>query len=87
MFASIPEFSTFSEQFKTTAEWFGCLRLLNELFSGVLIMLYIRIIINFVSDFDLLISEHKYSDLEKIKTVGSTYMVASGLHVCIHMFY
>uniref|UniRef100_A0A8C6TYJ1 adenylate cyclase n=1 Tax=Neogobius melanostomus TaxID=47308 RepID=A0A8C6TYJ1_9GOBI len=43
---------------------FYCLRLLNEI----------------IADFDEIISEEKYRQLEKIKTIGSTYMAASGLN-------
>uniref|UniRef100_A0A146LLR0 Adenylate cyclase type 9 n=3 Tax=Lygus hesperus TaxID=30085 RepID=A0A146LLR0_LYGHE len=41
-----------------------CLRVLNEL----------------VSDFDDLLSEEKFSMVEKIKTIGATFMAASGLN-------
>lgn len=41
-----------------------CLRLLNEI----------------VCEFDKLLSKPKFSSVEKIKTVGSTYMAAAGLN-------
>lgn len=40
----------------------------------------IIIIINIVADFDELLSETKFSSIEKIKTVGASYMAASGLN-------
>ncbi|VVC36628.1 Hypothetical protein CINCED_3A015230 [Cinara cedri] len=41
-----------------------CIRLLNEI----------------IADFDELLSETKFSSIEKIKTVGASYMAASGLN-------
>lgn len=34
----------------------------------------------FTADFDELLSETKFSSIEKIKTVGASYMAASGLN-------
>ena len=39
MFACIPDYETYSEEFKTTEECIACLRLLNELFSGIILKL------------------------------------------------
>ena len=65
MFASIPNFNTFFEGMVTSNLDAESLRMLNEL----------------ISDFDQLLKEERFSALEKIKTIGSTYMVASGLKV------
>lgn len=36
--------------------------------------------IRFAADFDELLSETKFGSIEKIKTVGASYMAASGLN-------
>uniref|UniRef100_A0A8C4IS90 Adenylate cyclase type 6 n=1 Tax=Dicentrarchus labrax TaxID=13489 RepID=A0A8C4IS90_DICLA len=64
MFASISNFSEFYVELEANNEGVECLRLLNEI----------------IADFDEIISEEKFRQLEKIKTIGSTYMAASGLN-------
>ncbi|CAL8325093.1 unnamed protein product [Merluccius merluccius] len=64
MFASISNFSEFYVELESNNEGVECLRLLNEI----------------IADFDEIISEERYRQLEKIKTIGSTYMAASGLN-------
>ncbi|KAK2488880.1 hypothetical protein MC885_020750, partial [Smutsia gigantea] len=64
MFASIANFSEFYVELEANNEGVECLRLLNEI----------------IADFDEIISEDRFRQLEKIKTIGSTYMAASGLN-------
>ncbi|XP_072423128.1 adenylate cyclase type 6-like [Chiloscyllium punctatum] len=64
MFASISNFSEFYVELEANNEGVECLRLLNEI----------------IADFDEIISEEPFHQLEKIKTIGSTYMAASGLN-------
>ncbi|XP_076027951.1 adenylate cyclase type 6 [Genypterus blacodes] len=64
MFASISNFSEFYVELEANNEGVECLRLLNEI----------------IADFDEIISEDRFRQLEKIKTIGSTYMAASGLN-------
>ncbi|XP_067890937.1 adenylate cyclase type 5 isoform X1 [Heterodontus francisci] len=64
MFASISNFSEFYVELEANNEGVECLRLLNEI----------------IADFDEIISEEQFRQLEKIKTIGSTYMAASGLN-------
>uniref|UniRef100_G1KKR2 Adenylate cyclase type 5 n=1 Tax=Anolis carolinensis TaxID=28377 RepID=G1KKR2_ANOCA len=64
MFASICNFSEFYVELEANNEGVECLRLLNEI----------------IADFDEIISEDQFRQLEKIKTIGSTYMAASGLN-------
>ncbi|XP_070831868.1 adenylate cyclase type 5 [Chaetodon trifascialis] len=64
MFASISNFSEFYVELEGNNEGVECLRLLNEI----------------IADFDEIISEDQFRQLEKIKTIGSTYMAASGLN-------
>ncbi|CAL9702985.1 unnamed protein product [Knipowitschia caucasica] len=64
MFASISNFSEFYVELEANNEGVECLRLLNEI----------------IADFDEIISEDCFRQLEKIKTIGSTYMAASGLN-------
>uniref|UniRef100_H2YWF9 adenylate cyclase n=1 Tax=Ciona savignyi TaxID=51511 RepID=H2YWF9_CIOSA len=64
MFATITNFSEFYMELDANNEGVECLRLLNEI----------------IADFDNIISEEQFYQLEKIKTMGSTYMVSSGLN-------
>ncbi|KAG7261327.1 hypothetical protein CRUP_035726 [Coryphaenoides rupestris] len=64
MFASIPDFKEFYTESDVNKEGLECLRLLNEI----------------LADFDELLSKPKFSGVEKIKTIGSTYMAATGLN-------
>lgn len=63
MFASVPDFKEFYTESDVNKEGLECLRLLNEI----------------IADFDDLLSKPKFSGVEKIKTIGSTYMAATGL--------
>ncbi|MBN3325473.1 ADCY5 cyclase, partial [Atractosteus spatula] len=64
MFASISNFSEFYVELEANNEGVECLRLLNEI----------------IADFDEARDEDQFRQLEKIKTIGSTYMAASGLN-------
>ncbi|XP_031622871.1 adenylate cyclase type 2 isoform X2 [Contarinia nasturtii] len=63
MFASIPNYKEFYDETDVNKQGLECLRLLNEI----------------ICDFDKLLLKPKFSGIEKIKTIGSTYMTASGL--------
>ncbi|XP_059354292.1 adenylate cyclase type 8-like [Carassius carassius] len=63
MFASIAGFNEYYEQKEINHEGVESLRLLNEI----------------IADFDELLEESYFLDIEKIKTIGSCYMAASGL--------
>ncbi|XP_031441082.2 adenylate cyclase type 4-like [Clupea harengus] len=63
MFASVPDFKSFYTESSVNHEGLECLRFLNEI----------------IVDFDELLSKPKFHAVEKIKTVGSTYMAAAGL--------
>ncbi|CAN9507448.1 unnamed protein product [Ophioblennius macclurei] len=63
MFASIAGFNEYFEQMEIRHEGVDCLRLLNEIIAG----------------FDELLEESYFHYVEKIKTIGSCYMAASGL--------
>ncbi|XP_047144840.1 adenylate cyclase type 7 isoform X1 [Hydra vulgaris] len=64
IFASIPNFSNFYTEESFNQGGIECMRVLNEI----------------ISDFDEVLSEPQYLLIEKIKTVNSTYMAASGLN-------
>nr|XP_035116125.1 adenylate cyclase type 4 isoform X5 [Callithrix jacchus] len=64
LFASVPDFKEFYSESDINREGLECLRLLNEI----------------IADFDELLSKPKFSGVEKIKTIGSTYMAATGLN-------
>lgn len=64
LFASMPNFSDFYSEESVNNQGLECLRFLNEV----------------ISDFDALLElPHFQSHIIKIKTIGSTYMAASGL--------
>uniref|UniRef100_A0A3B4A2A4 adenylate cyclase n=1 Tax=Periophthalmus magnuspinnatus TaxID=409849 RepID=A0A3B4A2A4_9GOBI len=63
MFASIAGFDEYFEEKEIKHEGVDCLRLLNEIIAG----------------FDELLEESYFQYVEKIKTIGSCYMAASGL--------
>ncbi|CAF0857910.1 unnamed protein product, partial [Didymodactylos carnosus] len=64
MFASIPNFKEFYVQSDANNDGLECLRLLNEI----------------IAEFDKLLEKNKFSYVEKIKTIGNTYMAAAGLN-------
>lgn len=64
LFASIPDFADYYEEEEVNNQGIECMRLLNEIFG----------------DFDQLLTEDRFECIEKIKTIGSTYMVASGVN-------
>lgn len=63
LFASIAGFDEYFEEKEIKHEGVDCLRLLNEIIAG----------------FDELLEESYFQYVEKIKTIGSCYMAASGL--------
>ncbi|XP_025831186.1 adenylate cyclase type 3 [Agrilus planipennis] len=64
LFASMPNFSDFYSEETVNNQGLECLRFLNEV----------------ISDFDALLEQPQFQDIIKIKTIGSTYMAASGLN-------
>uniref|UniRef100_T1J6T7 adenylate cyclase n=1 Tax=Strigamia maritima TaxID=126957 RepID=T1J6T7_STRMM len=63
MFVSIPNFHEFYIELDGNNQGVECLRLLNEI----------------IADFDELLDDERFKSVDKIKTVGSTYMAAVGL--------
>lgn len=63
MFATIPNFHEFYVELDGNNQGVECLRLLNEI----------------IADFDEILNQDSYRAIDKIKTVGSTYMAAVGL--------
>lgn len=87
MFASIPNYIEFYDENDVNKQGLECLRLLNEIICDF-DKVYSRLLYFNMSHqstkmyfncFQLLLKP-KYSGIEKIKTIGSTYMAASGLH-------
>ena len=60
-------FKEFYQELEINDEGMECLRLLNEI----------------IADFDELIEHDEFDGIEKIKTIGSTYMAAAGLEETI----
>ncbi|XP_014661660.1 PREDICTED: adenylate cyclase type 1-like [Priapulus caudatus] len=63
MFASIANFHEFYMELNSNNQGVECIRLLNEI----------------IFDFDDLLTEERFAAIDKIKTIGSTYMAAVGL--------
>lgn len=63
VFASITNYHEFYTELDGNNQGVECLRLLNEI----------------IADFDDLLGEERFKAIDKIKTVGSTYMAAVGL--------
>ncbi|KAG8192965.1 hypothetical protein JTE90_028087 [Oedothorax gibbosus] len=63
LFAAMPNFSDFYTEDSVNNQGLECLRFLNEV----------------ISDYDALLEQQRFKDIIKIKTIGSTYMAASGL--------
>ncbi|KAK7084034.1 Adenylate cyclase type 1, partial [Halocaridina rubra] len=63
MFASVPNFHEFYTELAVNNQGTECLRLLNEI----------------IADFDELLDDERFKAVDKIKTVGSTFMAAVGL--------
>ncbi|XP_076329995.1 adenylate cyclase type 3-like [Tachypleus tridentatus] len=64
LFAAMPNFSDFYTEESVNNQGLECLRFLNEV----------------ISDYDALLEQQRFKDIIKIKTIGSTYMAASGLN-------
>lgn len=64
LFASMPNFGDFYSEEQVNNQGLECLRFLNEV----------------ISDYDALLESPRFKDIIKIKTIGSTYMAASGLN-------
>ncbi|XP_041365496.1 adenylate cyclase type 1-like isoform X2 [Gigantopelta aegis] len=62
-FVSVPNFSEFYMELDANNQGIECLRVLNEI----------------IADFDELLNEPRFRAVDKIKTIGSTYMGAVGL--------
>lgn len=63
MFATISNFSDFYSEVQGNNHGLECLRLLNEI----------------ICDFDSILDDPRFKAVDKIKTIGSTYMAAIGL--------
>lgn len=64
LFAAMPNFSDFYSEESVNNQGLECLRFLNEV----------------ISDYDALLDQARFKNIIKIKTMGSTYMAASGLY-------
>ncbi|XP_050418013.1 adenylate cyclase type 1 [Patella vulgata] len=62
-FSSIPNFSDFYTELDANNQGMECLRVLNEI----------------IADFDELLNAPRFRAIDKIKTIGSTYMASIGL--------
>lgn len=62
-FCSLPNFQEFYTELDGSNQGVECLRLLNEI----------------IADFDELLCDERFHSIDKIKTIGSTYMLAVGL--------
>lgn|SRR5690349_13689757 len=60
----MPNFADFYTEESVNNQGLECLRFLNEV----------------ISDYDALLEQTRFANIIKIKTIGSTYMAASGLN-------
>ena len=83
MFASIPNFAEFYSEEVVNREGIECLRLLNEIiidFDEVTTHQQSNShFFTLIGCCDQVLQRPKFSAVEKIKTIGSTYMAAAGL--------
>ncbi|XP_033112093.1 adenylate cyclase type 9-like [Anneissia japonica] len=75
--------SKYSKNHEDVGIIFGSIINFNEFYSEIYAdgIECIRILNEMISDFDTLLEQYQFRDVEKIKTIGSTYMAACGLHV------
>lgn len=91
MFASIPNFQDFYSEDIENGK--ACIRILNEIICELVVSLVGHVLGTllpnkstmkgrcfFSGDFDALLEEPRFASIEKIKTVGATYMAAAGLN-------
>nr|XP_033334607.1 adenylate cyclase type 9 [Megalopta genalis] len=72
----------YSQNHKTVGIIFASIVNFNELYDESYLggKEYLRVLNELISDFDELLEMPEYSNVEKIKTIGSTFMAASGLN-------
>jgi len=84
MFASIPDFKEFYVQSDANNDGLECLRLLNEIIAEFDKVCDHGLVFKYSNDlllfFCKLLDKNKFSCVEKIKTIGNTYMAAAGLN-------
>lgn len=78
---SIKTFGKYSENHRDVAIMFASIVNFNELYDEDYLggKEYLRVLNELVADLDELLSRPEFKNIEKIKTIGSTYMAASGL--------
>lgn len=81
-----------ADQLKTTAKYSQNHKLVGIIFASIVNFNelydesylggkeYLRVLNELIGDFDELLEKSDYSNVEKIKTIGSTFMAASGLN-------
>ncbi|XP_045602391.1 adenylate cyclase type 9 isoform X4 [Procambarus clarkii] len=80
---SIKSTAKYSENHKDVAVMFASIVNFNELYDEDYLggKEYLRVLNELVADIDELLLRQEFKNIEKIKTIGSTYMAASGLDV------
>ena len=79
MFASIPNYKEFYTENDVNKQGLECIRLLNEIICDFDKVTKKWKVLQLCNKWFQLLSKPKYSLVEKIKTTGSSYMVAAGL--------
>nr|XP_031838450.1 adenylate cyclase type 9 [Nomia melanderi] len=72
----------YSQNHKTVGIIFASIVNFNELYDESYLggKEYLRVLNELIGDFDELLEKQEFSNVEKIKTIGSTFMAASGLN-------
>ncbi|XP_050692910.1 adenylate cyclase type 9-like isoform X6 [Eriocheir sinensis] len=84
---SIKIFGKYSENHRDVAIMFASIVNFNELYDEDYLggKEYLRVLNELVADLDELLSRPEFKNIEKIKTIGSTYMAASGLDARVRL--
>ncbi|XP_045115025.1 adenylate cyclase type 9-like isoform X1 [Portunus trituberculatus] len=84
---SIKTTAKYSENHRDVAIMFASIVNFNELYDEDYLggKEYLRVLNELVADLDELLSRPEFKNIEKIKTIGSTYMAASGLDAKVRL--
>jgi len=82
---SLKRSASYSENHREVGIIFASIVNFNELYDESYLggKEYLRVLNELISDFDEILSKTEYSNVEKIKTIGSTFMAASGMNPSI----
>ena len=79
---SLKRSASYSENHREVGIIFASIVNFNELYDESYLggKEYLRVLNELISDFDEILTKPEYHNVEKIKTIGSTFMAASGMN-------